>query len=198
MYNKIASNITDCFIKRGVIDNSKKEIYKYGFEVLISSAMYFLLFALISIITNSVFPSFLFWLGLFIIRKTAGGHHAKNYTACHVHFEANHILFIILFRFFPKIWYKTSIIGIITICLISILLFAPVDHINKPFINSEYKRFRILSLVYCAVLLIVLILYVINILPSNELSFAYSIGSLSATISLLSGKITRFIERKRA
>lgn len=197
MYNKVALNITNWFIKRGIIDSTKKTIYQYGFEVLISSLMYFLFFLLISMITDSIIPSILFWLGLFFVRKIAGGHHAKSYTACHIHFEVNHILFILLFKFFPQSWYRISIIGIIMFCFISILLFAPVDHANKPFINNEYNRFRILSLIYCAVLLIVLALSIIKFLPNNNYLFAYSIGSLSATISLLSGKIIRFIERKK-
>lgn len=197
MYNKVALKITDWFINKGIIDDSKKAICKYGFEVLISSLTYFLLFAITSIITNSVLPSVLFWLGLFFIRKVAGGHHAKSYTSCHILFEANHIVFIILLKVIPSTWYYYSSIGIFVFSILSILLFAPVDHINKPFIKNEYKRFRFLSLMYCIVLLTVLILCFINVIPSNEFLFAYSIGTLSATISLLCGKTNRFIERKR-
>ena len=195
MYNKIALKMTSWFINKGVIDDSKKSIYKYGFEVLMSSLVYFFIFAITSILTKSVFPSIFFWLGLFVIRKVAGGHHAHSYTSCHILFESNHIIFIILFKIIPSFWYQSIILGILSFSLISIFLFAPVDHANKPFIKNERKQFRIWSLAYCAVLLLALIMCFAKILPSNNLLFSYSLGSLSATISLLIGKIIRIKER---
>ena len=79
LYRKLAIKITDFFISKKTIDETKKAIYQYGFEMLISSLFYTLIFLAIAFLTDSFFESIIFWLGLFMIRKTAGGHHASSY-----------------------------------------------------------------------------------------------------------------------
>jgi hypothetical protein len=75
-------------------------------------------------------------------------------------------------------------------------MLAPVDHKNKPFINNEYKRFKLLSRLYCVVLLIIFIFECLNVIPQNKIILAFSFGTFSATCSLVSGKIIRKKERK--
>lgn len=197
MYRRIAIKITDWFIKKGTIDEAKKEIYYYGFELLLSSTIYFLIFLGIAFFTKSVFASFFFWLGLFIVRKVAGGHHAGSYRKCHLLFAANHIAFVILLKLFPISLYYISIIVILLFSLLSILLFAPVDHKNKPFIKTEYKRFKRFSRIYCLILAIIIVVFSLKIFKANSLVFGFAIGTLSATISLLCAKIIRAKERKQ-
>lgn len=197
MYQKIAINITNYFINKGIVLEQKKAIYSYGFELLISATIYFFIFLCISIITKSMIASFFFWMGLFLIRKTSGGHHSDSYQKCHILFAANHILFIILLKFIPTSYYFYIIPLTLIFSIISIFSFAPVDHKNKPFIKTEYKRFKLMSKIYCFVLLLILLFSITNIIPYTNCFFGFSFGSLSATISLLCAKIIRTKERKK-
>lgn len=196
MYHLVAVKITDHFIKKKIVDAQKKDIYYYGFEVLISSAMYFLIFLGIALISQSLVASVFFWLGLFIVRKVAGGHHAGSYQKCHILFAANHILFVILLKLLDQSIYYVSILAILSLCILCIVCFAPVDHKNKPFIKNEYKRYKRFSIIYSIVLVAIVVAFAIKLLKVNTFAFGFSIGTLSATISLLCAKIIRAKERK--
>ena len=197
MYGKLALLICDRLIKNNAIPESKRAVYKYGFEVIISSFIYLLIFLFVSILFQCFVPSIFFWLGIFLIRKIAGGHHAKSYLSCHLLYESNHIIFVILFHIVSFSLYPCIILFSLGFAFLSILLLAPIDHKNKPFIKTEYRRFRLLCLLYCVVLAIIFTLYLLRIIPNHSFIFSYAIGTLSATISLLCGKIINYRERKR-
>lgn len=196
MYRNIASKLTSFFICRKIIDAEKEELYLYGFEILLSSIGYFAIFLLAAVISKTILDSFLFWFGLFLVRKTAGGHHANSYTACHILFLINHLIFIAAFKFTPLFVYHWSSISIFLLCATLILFFAPVDHKNKPFIKNEYKRYRMISVLYSYLLICIATLGIFRVIAITNLLFSFSIGTFSATISLLFGKITRNKERK--
>ena len=197
MYRKLAIKITDFFVSKKTIDETKKAIYQYGFEILISSLFYTLIFLAIAFLTDSFFESIIFWLGLFMIRKTAGGHHASSYKSCHILFALNHVIFVLILKFFSSEYYSYLSSYMLIFCLISVFLFAPVDHKNKPFIKNEYKRYKLFSKLYCIVLLFFVILCFTTSFKSNIYIFSYTIGTFSATVSLLSAKIIRNKERKK-
>lgn len=197
MYKELANRITNTLIKKSIICKDQRDLCLYGFEILISSLFYFIVFLLCSVLSKTIFPSFIFWLGLFIFRKIAGGHHSKTYTACHILFALNHIAFIIFVKFIKAELYSSIIYTIFTIAIISLVFIAPVDHKNKPFIGAEYIRFRYLSIIYCLAITLILGLLIIKIIPPSIYVFSYSIGTLSASISLLIGKITRKKETKK-
>ena len=196
MYRKIALKLTRLFIEKKVIQEEKQDIYAYGFEIILSSLVYLFFFIIFALISNTLFPSLLFWLGLFVTRKIAGGHHAKSYIACHILFAINHVLCILLLKVTPENITNKIIIYLFLFSICSIFLFAPVDHPNKPFIKNEYNRYKLLSRIYCLILFLIMILFLISVIPYNQLLYGYTIGTFSATISLLGGKINKF-ERTR-
>ena len=192
MYRKIALKLTNLFVEKRIILKDKQDIYAYGFEMMISSFVYFGIFIFFAAITNTIFQSLLFWMGLFISRKITGGHHANSYISCHILFAINHIICILLVKITPSLILYEMTLSMLVITLISVFLFAPVDHKNKRFIKNEYKRYKFLSKVYSVALTLILILFLIKIIPTNTFFYAYSIGIFSAAISLLCGKIYNF------
>lgn len=202
MYKRIAISLTKSFIKKNILDEEKREICTYGFEMIIANLTYLLIFVATAAITKTIFVSLFFWLGLFLIRKVAGGHHSNSYFSCHCLSMINHILFIVSIKFIPMNVFHYCSYSIFIVAIFSLLLFAPVDHKNKPFIKTEFARFRKYSLIYSFILTIVTLLYYVGHcfenIPFNVDSFifSYSFGTLSATVSLLSAKIIRYKERK--
>lgn len=197
MYRKLAICITDKFISKKLIADKKKDIYAYGFEMLISILVYFVEFLIISLLTQTLASSLCFLGSLFIVRKVAGGHHANNYISCNLLSTANHILFVILVKLVNVDTYYTFITLTLLFSAATILLIAPVDHKNKPFIKNEYKRYKLLSSLYCIVLGIVVLLVSGKMIPASELLLGFTFGTLSATLSLLCAKIIRSYERRK-
>ena len=163
--------------------------------MLISILVYFVEFLIISLLTQTLASSLCFLGNLFIVRKVAGGHHANNYISCNLLSTANHILFVILVKLVNVDTYYTFITLTLLFSAATILLIAPVDHKNKPFIKNEYKRYKLLSNLYCIVLGIVVLLVSGKMIPAGELLLGFTFGTLSATLSLLCAKIIRSYER---
>lgn len=186
MYNYFARVLTDIFVSKNVIDGRKKSVYQYGFEVLISTISYTLIFVLVSLLTGTIPQSLLFFVGFYIVRKFCGGFHAKTYTMCHILFFLNHILFIGAYKATEEI-HGSVIVGILIICSATLIfLFAPVDHPNKPFVNNEFAHFRKRSKIYSVILIFIGTVSLLGLLTPfiNEV-YCFMFGTISATISLL-------------
>jgi accessory gene regulator B len=197
LYRYVANVLTQKFINLKIIDANKQNIYLYGFEMLISNFVYSLIFIILSLVTDTLIASFFFWIGLFLVRKTAGGHHSNSYISCHILFASNHIIFILLYKFLPYKWLYICIVAMLCFSIITILFFAPVDHKNKPFIKTEYKRYKLLSKIYCIILIATLIFIVSKVIAVNLTGLGFFFGTFSATVSLLCAKIIRLKERRK-
>lgn len=190
MYEKIAKTIANNLLDNRIISGEKYHIFKYGCELIISNIIYTLFFLIICLITNSVIPSLLFFIGFLITRKFCGGFHASTYVRCHLLFAANQLVFIGFNRFFPFNFYLPTLVIFGGLCIIAIILLAPVDHINKPFTKGEYLYYRKCSLILSGILLFGLIVSasVVKVLPY---SMSILFGVFSATISMLVAKYQR-------
>lgn len=191
MYSKGARYITNHFIKQGKISEEKANVYAYGFEILISTIIYTIIFLITATISGTLLESFLFWIGFFIVRTIAGGYHAKSYISCHILFMLNHIAFIAIVKLTPSSAIMFLALVFMLISTIILFIFAPVDHPNKRFTENEQKRFRISSLLYALLILLVMVLAFMFQFHSTIPFFSYTIGTFSATTSIMASKIIR-------
>lgn len=190
MYEKIAIAIANNLLNHKIIPGEKYHIFKYGCELIISNIIYTLFFLIICLVTDSVIPSLLFFIGFLITRKFCGGFHASTYVRCHLLFAANQLIFIVFNRFFPLNFYLPTLVIFGGLCIVAIILLAPVDHINKPFTKGEYLYYRNCSLILSGILLFGLIVsaFVVKVLPY---SMSILFGVFSATVSMLVAKYQR-------
>ena len=192
LYKKISISIVDSFIKEGVVKNEEREVYTYGFEIMISHIIYTALFILISALTNTILPSVGCFIGFFIVRSVAGGYHAKTYLKCHLLTCFSQVLFIVLYKNMvmniSTIYYLSSVF--ILFSVVSILICAPIDNYNKQFIKNEKEKFRRFSVVYSCILsaIAVICLFITNPTLGCAL-LSFSIGTLFATLSLIGAKL---------
>ena len=188
MYKEIAVSATNLFINKGIIDESKRAVYQYGFEVLFSTLVYSFIFVATALISQTLIQSIIFWFGFFAIRKTSGGYHCDTYFSCHLLFLINHLLFIAVIKTIPFSFISTLSIILFVLSYILIFVFAPVENYNKPFIKTERKRFRKISIVYANILLLFCVTNTF-VLHLDTIATCLSIGSFSAAVSLMAGKI---------
>lgn len=198
MYSLIANHITNYFIIKKIISEDKATIYKYGFEILISSIVYIGILLVVSILSSTFIQSILFFVSFFIARSVCGGFHANTYFKCHLLFSINHILVILLLYILKNSYYALVPICIFFLCSVIIFIFAPVDHKNKRFIKTEFQRFRRRSVIYSLFLLVfAIVMLFVDSTGNNNYILSFSFGTLSATISLLCAKLINIIERKK-
>lgn len=80
MIHRLSLEIADYLFYREVIDINKYDIYRYGFEMIISTIIGVILILMCGILTNSLCHAIVFY-GLFvIIRMNTGGYHANSHV----------------------------------------------------------------------------------------------------------------------
>ena len=109
----------------------------------------------------------LFYAGFLLTRKFCGGFHASTYIRSIYYLAFNHLVFIAFDKFFPHQYDLPTVIISGVFCIISIILFAPIDHKNKPFTKGEYYFFRKCSFILSGAILVGLTVSVVfmNVLP---------------------------------
>ena len=84
MIVKLSSKITELLINRDVISSENKELYDYGFFILLSQILYFIIALIFGIIFNVLLQSVVFYIAFQFIRKYAGGYHASTEGRCEI------------------------------------------------------------------------------------------------------------------
>lgn len=196
MYKKLAAILTDKFIKTDVIEEQQREVYLYGFEMLISNIVYVFVFLILAILTQTILCSLLFGISFFITRSIAGGYHAATYSMCHLLSLLNQVLFILLVTLLSQELHPVASVVSILMSSGILLIFAPIDHPNKPFIKTERKRFRRMCCVYAYVIPVVVTALVLFATQLSTYILSFSLGIFSAAFALLSAKIQQTKEKQ--
>ena len=195
MYKKLAAILTDKFIKTDVIEEQQREVYLYGFEMLISNIVYVFVFLILAILTQTILCSLLFGISFFITRSIAGGYHAATYSMCHLLSLLNQVLFILLVTLLSQELHPVASVVSILMSSGILLIFSPIDHPNKPFIKTERKRFRRMCCVYAYVIPVIVTALVLFATQLSTYILSFSLGIFSAAFALLSAKIQQTKEK---
>lgn len=130
MITSIACYITDFLFSREIIDETDKEIYLYGFEILFASMLNIIMVVLVGLLFGQFLSGICFFVSFSILRKFCGGYHADTYLVCNLVFAIN--VFIVMLMLKMKIYLSEEMLaGILLVCLGIITLYAPVRNKNK-------------------------------------------------------------------
>lgn len=183
MITSIAQFITGYLLKNKIIESNKLDIYIYGFEILISNMLGFLIGLTLGIAFSQILECLVFLLIFVLMRTYCGGYHAETYLKCNIIFTTNIMIAMLIFKFivnYPV--YFHFMINII--CIISIVILAPVENEYKPITSDEKKRHKKTSI----------ILYLIIFIISSILYFFISKYSIVIDIALISVALSMVIE----
>lgn len=143
MLASISQKFTYIFIKYGVVDEKKKEIYIYGLELLFSTMFTMLSILALSFVALSPAYGFVFLLFFIPVRLFAGGFHAKTFAHC---FFITNGIFLTVFLCARIMEHNIIINGILYLasaCYIWIK--APVIHKNQIVKQEKVEKNRRMS-----------------------------------------------------
>lgn len=190
MIQKISRELSGVWATGGVIKPEDVEIYEYGLQLLISSAINILVIVAVSFALRLPFAWIPFIAAFIPLRTTAGGYHAKTHFSCIFSFGITFTLLLVLTR--TVAFVNSSIcFGISSLFSIAVIIaFSPVQASNKPLTIREAVRNRKRSIIIAICFLIpaILSLY-LPALRCNYLATFYC-GELAATISLIVVKVS--------
>lgn len=189
MTNKISSKIVEILIKHSLVENEDKELYSYGFFILLSQILYFIIVTTIGVLFNIILESVIFYVAFLFIRRYAGGYHAATETRCEILSTLSIIASIGIIKLSKIYDFKTTLLIITLISMVIIFILCPLDTPEKPLIEKEFKYFRKISWI---ILLVISIAIIVSYFFKFNLLFApCCISLILESILLTAGKIKK-------
>lgn len=136
----LSEKITAFLINQKIVPDEDKEIYEYGFDLLLADTFNFAGILLIGAITHQLWLTILYILIFVGLRSVCGGYHAKTHLRCHIGTIGAYILFLLLLNMQALTDNWLLLLGGDSIAAIPIILFAPIQHKNKPLSEKVRKR----------------------------------------------------------
>ncbi len=165
MIEKISTRLLDFVRSHVTIDAELSDVYKYGIEISISTALNILLTMIIAFALGDPLCGIVFLGCMILIRSYCGGYHADSYFNCNcmmiILFSAAYGIGRLILYF--KIAEFHIMSSILMLGFIPIYAFSPVKNVHKELSKQKAKKCRIISFVlYIAMSLIGLYLILIN------------------------------------
>lgn len=157
MINKISSKIVEILIKHSLVENEDKELYLYGFFILLSQILYFIIVITIGILFNVIFESIIFYITFQFIRRYAGGYHAKTETRCEILSTLSILCCIVLIKLSKMYDIRIVLLSVSLVFAVLIFILCPLDTPEKPLNDKEYKYFRKISWIILSLIIIAII-----------------------------------------
>lgn len=146
MIHKFAQMIADYLCNNETIKEDEKDIYIYGYEIMLSNVVNFLIILSLSLFLNQLIDGFLFYITFIITRQYCGGYHANTYLKCNLIFG----FLCLLTLFFSNILYPyISFISLMILFFIyigCIFEYAPIDNEYKRLSEKDKKKYRKISI----------------------------------------------------
>lgn len=192
MINNLSALLTDKLLAKGSITEDERELYIYGFFMLLSHIMYFVLACIFGILFKCFIESIIFYIAFQFIRRYAGGYHAATETRCEILSTLSIIASIGIIKLSKIYDFKTTLLIITLISMVIIFILCPLDTPEKPLTEKEFKYFRKISWI---ILLVISIAIIVSYFFKFNLLFApCCISLILESILLISGKIKKIME----
>lgn len=165
MIEKISKKLVSFIGSYITIDSELADIYQYGIEISISTALNILLTMIISFALGDPLCGVVFLVCIALIRSYCGGYHADSYFKCNcmmiVLFSAAYGIGKLILYFNITDFHIMA--SVLMLGFIPIYAFSPVKNKHKELSEQKAKKCRIISFVlYIAMSLIGLYLISIN------------------------------------
>lgn len=188
MIGRITSGVVKKLTDSTTISDTEKELYLYGFFILISQILYFIITIIVGILLDIVSLSIVFYISFQFIRRYAGGIHASSELKCEIISTTS--IFISLLCVKSNVMFNIQIPTLILTLCASIVIFilCPLDTPEKPLTKEELRYFRKISLIVLAIMVSIIIISIVI-----KLTIAYPIcfSIILESVFLVAGKIKR-------
>lgn len=178
--------LIELLITKNIISAAESELYLFGLRNGFYLVINILTVLLLGILCSMFWQSIIFLAFYIPLRHFSGGFHAKTSLGCYIFSTC---LMLAVFCGIKLIPWTTLISSlIVSVSFITIFLLAPVEDLNKPFDQIEFRMFR-----ECArkVIIVELVVYILFIYASMyQVSYCISLSFLVMAVMLLLGAFT--------
>lgn len=164
MISKFSELLVKYFLKQSNITDDEQDLYQYGFFVLLSQILYFIVTCIMGALFGIFFESIIFYVAFQFIRRYAGGYHASTETRCEIMSTLSILACIVVIRLSKTYDFQFALLILSTVSVLCIAVLCPLDTPEKPLSEKEFKYFRKISwLILSAISLVTLISYFVQL-----------------------------------
>lgn len=142
MISRLSSIITEALCKSQVIEEADRELYIYGFFVLLSQGLFFLISALFGCIFGTLWESVVFYIMFSTLRCYAGGFHASKESVCTGCTTVALFLASLSIGILSEIESVMIPWCIFVLCGAVVYLLSPLDSEDKPLTSNDFHEYR--------------------------------------------------------
>lgn len=128
-----------------LIDGEEEEIYRFGLEVLLLKALHYASYLLIAALMHEIPRFFILALAFILLRKSAGGYHAKTRSGCYIGSCVTVLILILCIKVFSGSAFWQITLGCMFIILAGDLIIwkvAPSGNRNRILDEEENRIFK--------------------------------------------------------
>ncbi len=149
MIEKISKKILSFVAAYVPMDEDTTEVYQYGIEISISTALNILITMMIAFIVGDPLCGIIFLICMVLIRSYSGGYHAESYLKCNCTMV---VMFSLAFGISKLLVYFNLaefhiMASALMLAFIPLYAFSPVKNEHKPLSEKKTKKCRIASIV---------------------------------------------------
>ena len=155
MRKKVVGYAVLLLIKKGIVNESDKELYEFGVNQLLLFFINLGTSLIIGIVLGMVWQSIVFSIAYIPLRRFAGGYHAATAGACYLMSTVLIAASLMVMKYL-----LVDIVTVIAVLLIAAIIVwfrAPVASINKPLTEKEFSVFkrktRVILIIECVLTL---------------------------------------------
>lgn len=183
MIARLSKRMASFFVRNEVIKSEDEEVYVYGLQLLLSTVFNGIIAFILAIISGTVLQCTCYLSVFILLRKSAGGFHAKTHFGCCFILAVVLSLFILFIKFVPNEAYGIVTAIVVTFSVVIILMFAPLEHENKPISDRDKNRLRKNSINYAV--LFALLVFVLFIAKLKIIMTCVALAMFTASSSML-------------
>lgn len=139
----MTDRILSQLIKLNIIDSEDEEIYRFGLEGLFLKIIHYSSYLVIAFFSHEVIRFLIFFASFLVLRKSAGGYHAKTKGGCYISSCLTVLCMMICLRLFTNWEYSLQIGSVLVILAdVCIFLIAPLGNRNRILDQEELQIFK--------------------------------------------------------
>lgn len=152
MLNRCACLLTDKLCRRGVVEEQKRPVFIYGFELLMSTLSSMVSIFIFSLLLGEPYASLCFFFAFMGLRFFAGGYHAPTYRLC---FITSNSIFLLVFgaAWLIDRWHMEPVLwGFLAFSLFILFWLSPVENPHHPISEATRRKNGRLARVWAGLL----------------------------------------------
>lgn len=147
---KLISDKFACFLCKDEGQKDNFDLYEYAIYIILSSAFHMATVIVLGLVFNLLTESLVFYLSFIVIRKFAGGYHAKTPTRCYIISIITIVLMLCIIKWILIINYLSIYYSLFfseLVCVLILCFLSPLDTENKLLNGKERTIYKIVSCV---------------------------------------------------